>query len=313
MGEGTAGRAAAAITGVCPVLETPFTDNGAVDEGGFLAIIDHLLSCGVRSVMFPGFASEFHKLTDAERARLTELLLERTRGRGVRVVISVPDHATRPAIAHARRAAELGADAVNILPPHFLGPSPLAVRDHVGRLLDAIAPTPAILQYAPAQTGTALDARSISSLARAHPNLRQVKVESAPPGALIAALREQEPQLTALVGYAGLQLPDALRRGAVGVQPGCSFAELYLRVWSYWSAGEQDAAVALHTRMLPYLSYWMQGVELIIAAEKLITQRRGIIASAHCRAPAHALDAEEVRMVDQFLGEFSSLLSDGSA
>jgi hypothetical protein len=73
-----------AITGVCPVLETPFTDDGAVDEAGFLAIIDHLLSCGVRSLMFPGFASEFHKLSDAERTRLTELLLRRTRGSGVR-------------------------------------------------------------------------------------------------------------------------------------------------------------------------------------------------------------------------------------
>ena len=297
-----------AITGVCPVLETPFTDDGAVDEAGFLAIIDHLLSCGVRSLMFPGFASEFHKLSDTERTRLTELLLRRTRGSGVRVVISVPDHATRHAIAHARHAVELGADAVNILPPHFLGPSRAAVREHVSRLLETIAPTPAILQYAPAQTGTALDAPSIAELARAHPNLGQVKVESAPPGALIAALMEQDPPLTALVGYAGLQLPDALRRGAVGVQPGCSFAELYLRVWSSWSAGEEEAAVALHTRMLPYLSYWMQGVELIVAAEKLITQRRGIIASAHCRAPAHVLDAGEVRMVDRFLGEFSGML-----
>jgi dihydrodipicolinate synthase/N-acetylneuraminate lyase len=183
----------------------------------------------------------------------------------------------------------------------------------VGRLLETIAPTPAILQYAPAQTGTALDAPSISELARTHRNLRQVKVESAPPGALIAALMKQDPPLTALVGYAGLQLPDALRRGAVGVQPGCSFAELYLQVWSSWSAGEEEAAVALHTRMLPYLSYWMQGVELIVAAEKLITQRRGIIASAHCRAPAYVLDAEEIGMVDRFLGEFSGMLGGGPA
>jgi 4-hydroxy-tetrahydrodipicolinate synthase len=65
--------------------------------------------------------------------------------------------------------------------------------------------------------------------------------------------------------------------------------------------------------MLPYLSYWMQGVELIIAAEKLISQRRGIIASAHCRAPAHALDTEEVRMVERFLDEFADLLPARSA
>lgn len=287
------------------MLETPFTDDGAVDEAGFLAVVDQVIRCGARSVMFPGFASEFHKLTDDERTRLTEILLQRTRGTPVTAVISIPDHATRVAAAHARRAVEAGADVINILPPRFLSPSRAAVRDHVGALADAVAPTPVMLQYAPAQTGTALDAESISAIARAHPNLRQVKVESTPPGALIAALGRQHPPLTSIVGYAGVQLPDALRRGAVGVQPGCSFAELYLQIWDYWSAGHHDAATKLHARMLPYLSYWMQGVEIIIAAEKLISQRRGIIASAHCRAPAHTLDAEELRMIDRFLDNFA--------
>lgn len=296
------------VTGVCPVLETPFTADGTVDGAGFLALTGHLIACGVRSVMFPGFASEFHKLTGGERARLTEMLLRRTRDAAVSAVISVPDHATRVAVARARCAVEAGADVISILPPYFLGPSRAAVHDHVGAVADAVAPAPVILQYAPAQTGTTLDAGSISALARAHPNLRQVKVESAPPGALIAALGRQEPPLTSVVGYAGVQLLDALRRGAVGVQPGCSFAELYLRVWDSWTAGDHEAATSLHARMLPYLSYWMQHVEIIIAAEKLISQRRGLIASAHCRAPAHTLDGEEVRMVDRFMADFADLL-----
>jgi len=297
------------VMGVCPVLETPFTDDGSVDEAGFLAVVDHLLACNVESVMFPGFASEYHKLTDSERSRLVDLLLERTRGQRMSVIISIPDHATRIAAARARYAVRVGADAISILPPHFLGPAPAAVRAHVGAVLTAIAPTPAVLQYAPAQTGTAFDAGSISALAATYPNLRQVKVESSPPGALIAALRQQNPPLTSAVGYAGVQLPDALRRGAVGVQPGCSFVELYLKVWSDWMAGRHDDAVALHTDMLPYLSYWMQDVELIIAAEKLISQRRGIIASAHCRAPAHTLDAGEIAMIDRFLDQFAELLT----
>lgn len=296
------------VSGVCPVLETPFTADGDVDEAGFLAITRHVIGCGVHGVMFPGFASEFHKVTDAERTRLTETLLRQTCGTSVSAVISIPDHATRVAVAHAQHAVEAGTDAINILPPHYLGPSPAAVRNHVGAVADAVAPVPVILQYAPAQTGTALDAESISMLARAHPNLRQVKVESTPPGALIAALLQQAPPLTSVVGYAGVQLIDALRRGAVGVQPGCSFVELYQRIWNYWTAGQQEQATELHTKMMPYLSYWMQGVELIIAAEKLISQRRGIIASAHCRSPAYTLDTEEVRMVGRFLDDFGGIL-----
>lgn len=297
------------VQGVCPVLETPFTEGGLVDEEGFARIIDHVIASGVSSVMFPGFASEFHKLTDAERCKLIELLLQRTQADpSVTAVISVADHATTVAVERARWAVQAGADALNLLPPHFLAPSPIDVQEHVSAVVAAVAPVPVILQYAPAQTGTALDARSICRIASQAPNLVQVKVESTPPGALIGALQAQEPALPAIVGYGGVQLPDALRRGAVGVQPGCSFVELYQQIWQLWASGDHDGAFALHRRLLPYLSYWMQSVELIIAAEKLISHRRGMIDSAHCRRPAYALDREETAQVDRFLADFGDLL-----
>ncbi len=220
----------------------------------------------------------------------------------------MPDHATTVAVERARRAVALGAAMINILPPYAHGPSGASVRRHIAAVLEAIGSTPAILQYAPAQTGTGLDAHVIAQMADDSPNLVQVKVESAPPGQLISALGQAAPQLTCVVGYAGVQLIDALRRGAVGVQPGCSFPEIYLRVWSLWNSGETDAAAALHARMLPYVSYWMQSIELIIAAEKEISRRRGLIPTATCRAPARLLDSEEQQMIDRFLDEFAPLL-----
>jgi 4-hydroxy-tetrahydrodipicolinate synthase len=292
--------------GVCPVIEVPFTVDHTVDFESFGRIVNHVLATGVMSIMFPGFASEFHKLNDQERNALRDMLLLHVRERlNVTAVISVASHSTHLAVQEAVAAIEAGADAINLLPPRFLGPPPAAVRAHVRAVLDAVHPAPVVLQYAPAQTGTSLDAATIAAIAREHPNLAMVKVESTPPGQLIAALAQQNPPLPAAVGYAGLQLPDALRRGAVGVQPGCSFTELYLEVWQRWHAGDNQGAQLLHNRMLPYLSYWMQKVELIIAAEKLITARRGLIATAICREPAHQLDDEEVRMVDRFLNEFS--------
>lgn len=299
----------ALVTGVCPVIETPFTDDHEVDLPGFERLIDHLLAAGVRSVMFPGFASEFYKLSDAERTRLTEVLVERMhRVPGTTVVISVPDHSTKLAVARAEQAVALGADLINVLPPHLHGPSQAAVHTHVRGILEAVAPTPVILQYAPAQTGTALGAGDIAAIAREMPNLVQVKVESAPPGQLIAALRAAEPPLDSVVGYAGVQLIDALRRGAVGVQPGSSFVEIYLAIWERWSTGDEAGAIELHTRLLPYIAYWMQSVELIIAAEKRISMLRGLIDSDACREPARRLDAEELQMIDRFLKDFHELL-----
>lgn len=297
------------VTSVCPVLETPFTDEGEVDFESFDRLIDHLLSAGIRSAMFPGFASEFYKLSDEERRLLTDRLLERTRDvDGFLLVVSVPDHATVIAVRQAKHAVERGAGMINVLPPHAFGPSSQAVQEHLRAVIDAVMPIPVIVQYAPAQTGTALDAGAIASLARTSPNLVQVKVESTPPGRLIGALAALTPPFSSVVGYAGVQLIDALRRGVAGVQPGCSFVEIYQRIWKLWADGRMEESAALHTRLLPYISYWMQDVELIVAAEKRISMLRGIIASDHCRVPSRVLDTEECASIDRFLAEFRELL-----
>ncbi|HVS06159.1 MAG TPA: dihydrodipicolinate synthase family protein [Candidatus Dormibacteraeota bacterium] len=296
------------VRGVCPVLAVPFLENGDIDLDGFKNMTRHVLGTGVTAVMLFGFASEFYKLTDEERTQLRQALLQETRGHDdVTAIISITDHATEVAVSKAREAVAGGASALNILPPYLLGPSRGAIIDHLAAILNAVD-APVIIQYAPALTGTNLDAPSLRGLAAAHSNLRMVKVESTPPGRLIADLAEGDPPLPALVGYAGVQLPDALRRGAVGVQPGCSFTEVYVALWRAWEAGEHDQALDLHRRMLPYISYWMQHVELIIQAEKTILARRGIVASDRCRAPGWPLDREERAMIDYFLEEFESLL-----
>jgi dihydrodipicolinate synthase/N-acetylneuraminate lyase len=180
---------------------------------------------------------------------------------------------------------------------------------HIAAVLAAVPDTPVVLQYAPAQTGTALDAAGIGALARAHPNLHLVKVESSPPGALIAAPAAGDPPLPSLVGAAGLYLPDAVAHGAAGVQPGCSFAEVYVKIWQRYERGDAAGGDDLHSRLVPYLSSWMADVELIIAAEKLISVRRGLITNARCRAPRRELDALEVSTVDRFVSEFAQWLS----
>jgi len=121
-------------------------------------------------------------------------------------------------------------------------------------------------------------------------------------------LRAQDPPMLAVEGYAGLQLPDAIRRGAVGSQPGCSFTELYQQIWGCFAEGREAEGDRLHGELLPFVSYWMQDTELIIAAEKYISVRRGWFAEPYCRAPAHRLDAEEVRVIDVFLARFADRL-----
>src|SRR2546423_4335712 len=243
----------ASIRGVCTVLAVPFTERGDVDLDGFEAITRHVLGTGITAVMLFGFASEFYKLTDDERTQLRRAFLRETSARDdVAAIVSITDHATELAVSNAIEAVGDGANALNILPPHLLGPSRGAILDHVAAILEAVE-VPVIIQVAPGLTGTNLDAPSLRGLAVAHPNLQMVKVETTPPGRLIADLAAGDPSLPALVGYAGVQLPDALRRGVMGVQPGCSFTEVYVDVWRAWELGEHEKALALHRRMPPYI------------------------------------------------------------
>jgi 4-hydroxy-tetrahydrodipicolinate synthase len=298
------------VRGICPVIEVPFRSDGALDRRGFDSVIEHVLGTGVTAVLWPAFASEFHKLSDAERASLRSQLLEHTRHRqDVVAIVSIAQHASRLAVEEATTAVDEGADAVNILPPHFLGPSRPAVVDHLRAVLTAIDPVPAIIQHAPNLAASRLEPGDMSALASEHPNLRMVKVESVPPGAFIEALRHCQPALPAMVGYAGVMMIDALRRGAVGVQPGCSAIEIYQAIWQLWERGDFEEAEALHRRLLPYIAYWMQEVELIIQVEKTITMQRGIIGDDHCRSPGRVLDTEERLAITRFLSEFADLLA----
>ena len=296
------------LAGVSPVLEVPFDSDGNLDVDSFTAMADHVLGLGVNSVLFPAFASEFYKLGDDERALLLGELLDVAKAHPGGVIASVPDHATSVAVKRAVQAVEAGAAAINVLPPFLAGPPAAAVLEHCGQILAAVAPTPVVIQYAPAQTGSTFDATTFATLRAAHPNLAAVKVETALPGSLIAALKALDDPIPAFVGYAGLHMVDSYRRGAVGVQPGCSFTELYLAVWAALTRGDEAAAMALHGRMLSWLVYWMQNVELIVAVEKEISARRGLIRTAYCRPPAWHLDDSEQRAIDAFLMEFESEL-----
>lgn len=297
------------LAGLLPVLETPFATDGSLDEESFRAVVAHVRDSGARGAMFPGFASEYAKLDDAERTQLIGAFIDTVRDApDFAAVVSVPDHGTHVAVRRAVEAVEAGADAINILPPHFLAPGRDAVLAHVRAILAAVGSTPTIIQLAPGLTGTSLTAHDVAALADEYPALAAIKVESTPPGRAVEAIRAAAPRLGALVGLAGLHLPDALERGATGLQPGCSVVELYVDLWDAWTSGRRDEFDDLHRRLLPYLSVWMTGVEFVVQVEKTISRERGLIRTDVCRAPGYRLDAAERRLIDRFLTEFGDRL-----
>lgn len=67
------------LTGILPVLPTPFTESG-VDIAAMRRIVRFALDAGVAGVVFPGFASEVEMLTGEERLALLETVSPRSMG-----------------------------------------------------------------------------------------------------------------------------------------------------------------------------------------------------------------------------------------
>lgn len=296
--------------GVIPVLEVPFHSDERLDVPGFATVVQRTMAAGADAVMFPAFASEFLKLSASERATLQNVLLTLADDLGFPAIVSVQEHSTRLAAQAVADALDAGAAAINLLPPHRLGVTAAAMRHHLAEVLDAAQDRPVILQYAPAETGTSLDLRLIGEVCQQHPNLWGIKVDSSPAGPVIDALaglsRANGRRIGTTVGYAGLHLIDCYQRGADAVQPGCSFTELYVELWRLLEDSDVGA-YDLHRELLPYLNHWMQSVELIVAAEKEISRRRGWFDAATVRQPGVLLDEREQRRIDDFLARFPQL------
>lgn len=293
------------ISGIIPIVAATFTNSGSLDDDSFQSLVRHLLRTKASALTLFGLASEFYKLTDSDRARLQTLLLaETSHSDSVAGIISITDHSWEVASQRARDAEAQGADALMLLPPYFLGPNEDAILEHLKRVIASVR-IPVIVQYAPVQTGVRISPDVFLKLWDALPNADFIKVETQPPGKYVSQLVERsQGRLQALVGYAGVQMPDVLARGAIGIQPGCSFTEIYVELWRLWQT-DKIGFQTLHNKLLPYINYWMQGVELIIKVEKVILKQRGLIASDYCRSPAYTLDERETAQVELFMNEFA--------
>lgn len=214
------------VRGVSPVLVTPFHPGGELDLPSFRRAVDEVIGTGVTSVMFPGFASEFHLLNESEKWSLVDELVRATAGTPVQMIGSVAEGSTRLACQAAMAMVERGAAVLNVLPPWIQNPPVQAVIHHIGAVAAAVAPVPVILQYAPEATTARLSVADIRTVATAHPNVTSVKVERRSLLAYIRALLEVDAPLSSLLGNGGIDLPAALEAGVVGVQPGGGFVEV---------------------------------------------------------------------------------------
>ena len=277
--------AAAVLTGVFPVAPTTFHDDGSLDLDGQDRVIDFLADAGVDAVCVLANYSEQFSLTDAERDQVAERVLAHAAGR-LPVIVTASHFSARVAAERSRRAQDLGATMVMLMPPYH-GATMSVPYDQVRAFFHTVAEAvdiPIMLQDAPLST-TRLSAAELAGLAREIPNVTHVKAEM--PGAA--------DKLRAVIGLAGPDLPGPcdgeesvtllpdLDAGAVGTMPSCAVPDVLVRVVRAYRSGDRDAAVELWERYLPMIHF--ENRQCGLRATKALMYEGGIIASEATRAP----------------------------
>lgn len=107
------------IKGICPIIATPFLNDGEVDYESLENLVKVLVEGGCGAVTLFGIAGEYYKLTDAERVKMAEVTVKTAKKYGGKTIISVTDHATENAVKSAKLFEKIGADCLMLLPPFF--------------------------------------------------------------------------------------------------------------------------------------------------------------------------------------------------
>ncbi|GGK36560.1 dihydrodipicolinate synthase family protein [Aliivibrio fischeri] len=290
------------IYGVNPIVAMPFLSNGEVDFISFIKLLDHLKQTQCHGLTLFGIASEFYKLGQNEKQILATEFIGSLKDSDIYSCISVTEHSTELAVKAAREYQNKGVDSLMLLPPFFLKPSNKQIIEHIRAVLSAVT-VPVLVQYAPAETGLPIEPSEMNALAKEFPHA-VFKIECNPPVEYTQELLSLCPEAVVMNGYAGLFMLDMLSIGGKGVMPGCSFTEVYVQIYQHWVSGNRSRAKELHNTLFEYITEWMGHCEYIIAIEKRILQKRGIISSDYNRKPDYQLNERDEERIEQFLSEF---------
>jgi dihydrodipicolinate synthase/N-acetylneuraminate lyase len=295
---------ASELSGVFPVLATPFRADLSADEEGLRAVTRYAIDAGADGVVFPGIASDYDMLASDERTRLVDLVAEIARGR-VSLIVggSAPD--VESTEAAMRQASAVGADALMVMAPRTLATSTDVIA-FFGRVAES-GDVPIMLQNAPPPAGSGLPIDVVLDVVRAVPQVAYVKEEALPSGARISRLLDGAPATLCgvLGGAGGRYITDEIARGAPGTLPAVEVTEMHGALFAAHRAGDRASVRRWFNRMLPILN--MQSV-FRWALTKEVLRRRGIIECAAKRAAGAELDAGDHQELTEILAELSDVL-----
>lgn len=290
------------LSGVCPILPTPFTEDDVLDIESLKREVNFLLATGVSGIALFGNASEAFALTTAEKQQIAELVVKENNGR-VPLVFGAGGTGIEPAVDSALWAQKMGADILMMMPPYMIKPDPQRIYDYYAAIAKAVS-IPIMIQDAPGACGVAIPVDVIVRLVDEYDNIQYVKAE-APPTFVKAKkiIEATKGKATVFGGLNATFFYEELCSGIVGTMPAGEFPDVLIKVYNLYTEGKCVEARETFYRYLPFIRLGSVPGGMAMAVHKEVLVKGGIFTSSKVRNPYVPASAELIDLVNQVLEE----------
>jgi 4-hydroxy-tetrahydrodipicolinate synthase len=238
-------------TGVGTALVTPFTASGDLDERAVRRLGRRQIDAGIHFLVPCGTTGENPTLTDAERIRVVELLVDEAAGR-VPVLAGAGGYNTREVIQLAAEMQHAGASGLLSVTPYYNKPTQEGLYRHYAAIAES-TPLPLIVYNVPGRTGVNVEPPTLARLADL-PNIVGVKEASGNISQMCDVLRVVPDDFIVLSGDDAITVPLMAigGRGVISVASNEIPAEMVEMVEAA-ERGDFARARAVHARILPLM------------------------------------------------------------
>ncbi len=262
------------LQGLLAAPFTPFAPDGSLNLSVVEPFSHDLAAKGVTGVFICGTTGEFASLTTEERRLVAEAWRAATKSQGLKLVIHVGSNCLSEAQSLAAHAAELGADAISAVPPHYFKPDGVDTTvAFLGGIADAAQGLPFYYYDIPGLTGVNHGtARVMASCRERIAGFRGVKFSNLDMIELQRCLANAGEELDVLFGCDEALLA-ALALGVDGAV-GSTYnyaAPLYQRIQAAFLEGDHTTARALQQQSVTLVTH-LNAVSPLAAGKAILRE-----------------------------------------
>ena len=282
--------------GVFPAVTTKFHADGSLDMDLFFKNIDFQLAAGVHGIILGGTLGESSVLSQEEKITLTRETVNYVNGR-VPVVLNIAEGATQDALFWAKKAEELGASGLMVLPPMRYAADAREVVAYFKAVANSTK-LPMMIYNNPVDYKTLVTLDMFAELADCH-NIQAIKESTRDISNVTRMINRFGDRFQLLCGVDTLALEELLM-GAVGWVAGlvCAFPKETVVIYNLVQEGKIEEARKIYRWFLPLLELDIH--PKLVQYIKLAEQHCGI-GSEHVRAPRLTLVGEERIRIEKII------------